>query len=246
MSLKIPITRGDNLDNNEVIEFLDYTLLEHHIDDNDIINFCKKANMYRPATVCIFPEKIKIAKEILNPNISITAVAGNFPEGSHDKEKIGKDILTAINLGADEIDVVLEPRNTDDYPNEIELRKLEQMRKAAKGKVLKVIIETPLLTERKKRAVARMALAVGVDFVKTCTGKRGICTEEDVKILSYELMRHELTFKEKLGMKISGGIKDKDTVMKFMKIINEEDSTIIPQKRLRIGASSLIDKLVTI
>jgi len=63
---------------------------------------------------------------------------------------------------------------------------------------------------------------------------------------SYELMRHELTFKEKLGMKISGGIKDKDTVMKFMKIINEEDSTIIPQKRLRIGASSLIDKLVTI
>jgi deoxyribose-phosphate aldolase len=246
VNLRIPITRGDNLDENEVIRCLDYTLLEDHIDDEEIINFCKKANMYQPATVCIFPEKIRIAKRILDPNIPITAVAGNFPIGSHDGEKIGKDIMAAINLGADEIDVVLEPRNTEDFPNEIELNKLKRMRSAAKGKVLKVIIETPLLNERKKRSVTRMALAVGVDFVKTCTGKRGSCTEEDVKILSYELMRHELTFNEKLGMKISGGIKDKDTVMKFIGIINDEDSTIIPQKRFRIGASSLIDKLVTI
>ena len=91
-----------------------------------------------------------------------------------------------------------------------------------------------------------MALAVGVDFVKTCTGKRGNCTEEDVKILSYELMRHELTFGEKLGMKISGGISDRKTVMRFMELISNEDNGIISGKRIRIGTSSLIDNLDTI
>jgi deoxyribose-phosphate aldolase len=59
-------------------------------------------------------------------------------------------------------------------------------------------------------------------------------------------MRHELTFGEKLGMKISGGIKDKNAVMRFMRVINEEDEGIISEKRLRIGASSLIDNLETI
>jgi deoxyribose-phosphate aldolase len=58
-------------------------------------------------------------------------------------------------------------------------------------------------------------------------------------------MRHELTFNEKLGMKVSGGIKDKKTVMEFIDIINKEDKNIILEKRFRIGTSSLIDKLLT-
>ena len=120
------------------------------------------------------------------------------------------------------------------------------MRNASKGKILKVIIETPLLSERKIRAITRMALAVGIDFVKTCTGKRGSCTEEDVKILSYELMRHELTFKEKLGMKISGGINDRDKAIKFIQLIEQQDKAIINWKRFRIGATTLMDNLTTI
>ena len=120
------------------------------------------------------------------------------------------------------------------------------MREASEGKILKVIIETPLLTERKIRAVTRMSLAVGVDFVKTCTGKRGECKESDVDILSYELMRHELTFKECLGMKISGGIGDKMKLMRFIELIRKNDSEIINEKRLRVGSSSLIENLITI
>lgn len=234
------------MENSEVIRFLDYTLLDHQISEDELREFCQKANTYRPAAICIFPEHIRIAKEVIDSNIPIAVVVGGFPIGNNNCEEIESNIISAINLGADEIDIVLEPRNSEDYPNEIELEKLMIMRNSAQGKILKVIIETPLLNERKIRAITRMALAVGVDFVKTCTGKRGPCTEEDVKILSYELMRHELTFQEKFGMKISGGIKDKGTVMKFMELINQEDKTIISQKRLRIGASSLIDKLITI
>jgi deoxyribose-phosphate aldolase len=171
---------------------------------------------------------------------------GGFPKGSSNCEEIVKEIRSAIELGADEIDIVLEPREEDDYPNELELEKLVAMREASEGKILKVIIETPLLTERKIRAVTRMSLAVGVDFVKTCTGKRGECKESDVDILSYELMRHELTFKECLGMKISGGIGDKMKLMRFIELIRKNDSEIINEKRLRVGSSSLIENLITI
>ena len=171
---------------------------------------------------------------------------GGFPIGDVDCDEIRKEISNAITLGADEIDIVLEPRDDENFPNQIELEKLIAMREATQDKILKVIIETPLLTERKIRAVARMALAVGVDFVKTCTGKRGDCKEIDVEILTYELMRHELTFGQSLGMKISGGISSKERAMKFFQIISEMDEKIIHGKRLRIGSSSLIENLPTI
>ena len=229
-----------------MIGFIDYTLLDEQVSNDDLRIFCEKARVYHPATVCIFPDKIQRVREILGEDIRITAVVGGFPIGSNDNEEIRKEIISAINLGADEIDIIIEPRESEDYPNEIELEKLVMIREASNGNILKVIIETPLLSEKKIRAITRMALAVGIDFVKTCTGRRGSCTEDVVKILSYELMRHELTFGEKLGMKISGGIKDKDTVMRLMKVINDEDKGIIPEKRLRIGASSLIDNLKTI
>ena len=229
-----------------MIGFIDYTLLDEQVSNDDLRIFCEKARVYHPATVCIFPDKIQRVREILGEDIRITAVVGGFPIGSNDNEEIRKEIISAINLGADEIDIIIEPRESEDYPNEIELEKLVMIREASNGNILKVIIETPLLSEKKIRAITRMALAVGIDFVKTCTGRRGSCTEDVVKILSYELMRHELTFGEKLGMKISGGIKDKDTVMRLMKLINDEDKGIIPEKRLRIGASSLIDNLKTI
>jgi deoxyribose-phosphate aldolase len=233
------------LNSEEVIKFIDYTLLDPHITDQEIEEFCNKARTYLPAAICIFPEKIRVAKKILGSEIPVAALVGSFPVGSNDCNEIKREIISAINLGADEIDIVIEPRDTDDYPNENELERLIAMRNTSKGKILKVIIETPLLNERKIRAITRMALATGVDFVKTCTGKRGSCSAEDVKIISYELMRHELTFNEKLGMKISGGIKDKKTVMEFIDIINKEDKNIILEKRFRIGTSSLIDKLLT-
>jgi len=233
------------LNSEEVIKFIDYTLLDHYISDKEVEDFCNKARSYSPAAICIFPEKIHIAKKILGTEIPIAAVVGSFPVGSNDCNDIKREIISAINLGADEIDIVIEPREEDNYPNEKELEKLILMRNISRGKILKVIIETPLLNERKIRAITRMALAVGVDFVKTCTGKRGSCSADDVKIISYELMRHELTFNEKLGMKISGGIKDKTTIMEFIDIINKEDKNIIIEKRFRVGASSLIDKLLT-
>tara|TARA_B100000427_G_scaffold234158_1_gene197220 strand:+ start:32544 stop:33278 length:735 start_codon:yes stop_codon:yes gene_type:complete len=237
---------GDFLKNDEIIKLIDFTLLKREKTNEELMKFLFKAKEYQPQAVCIFPEDIPYAKEILDSSISIAVVVGGFPEGSSNCEEIVEEIRMAIKLGADEIDIVLEPREDDNYPNEIELEKLVTMREASEGKILKVIIETPLLTERKIRAITRMSLAVGIDFVKTCTGKRGGCKERDVDILSYELMRHELTFKECLGMKISGGISEKHKLMRFIELIRKNDSKIIDEKRLRVGSSSLIENLVTI
>ena len=234
------------MENDEIIGLIDFTLLKQEMKDDELEKFLLKAKKIHPKAICIFPEDIPSAKEILGSSVPIAAVVGGFPKGSSNCEEIVKEIRSAIELGADEIDIVLEPREEDDYPNELELEKLVAMREASEGKILKVIIETPLLTERKIRAVTRMSLAVGVDFVKTCTGKRGECKERVVDILSYELMRHELTFKECLGMKISGGISEKKKLMKFIELIRTNDSKIIDKKRLRVGSSSLIGNLVTI
>ena len=66
-------------------------------------------------------------------------------------------------------------------------------------KTLKVIIETPLMDEHSIRATSRLAMASGADFVKTCTGKRGDCTDEDARILSMEANRHLVTMGERKG-----------------------------------------------
>ena len=95
------------------------------------------------------------------------------------------------------------------------------------------------------RSVARMALAAGVDFIKTCTGKRGGCSDDAAAIFAYEVMRHERAFGEKLGVKISGGIGNMDDVNRLTSIVNQKDPSIIKDgsRRFRIGASSLLDSI---
>ena len=132
-----------------MIGFIDYTLLDEQVSNDDLRIFCEKARVYHPATVCIFPDKIQRVREILGEDIRITAVVGGFPIGSNDNEEIRKEIISAINLGADEIDIIIEPRESEDYPNEIELEKLVMIREASNGNILKVIIETPYLVRKK-------------------------------------------------------------------------------------------------
>jgi deoxyribose-phosphate aldolase len=102
------------LNSEEVIKFIDYTLLDPQTQDQEIEEFCNKAKTYLPAAICIFPEKIRVAKKILGSEIPVAAVVGSFPVGSNDCDEIKREIISAINLGADEIDIVIEPRDTDD------------------------------------------------------------------------------------------------------------------------------------
>lgn len=232
------------MDARGVLDLLDLTLLDHNASEADLDALCERANEHRPAAVCVFSEHITHVRSRLDDSIPVAAVAAGFPLGESDPAAASEAIRAAVQAGADEIDCVLEPREAEDFPHEPELAVLIAMREASAGCVLKVIIETPLLDERSMRATARMALAAGADFVKSCTGKRGGCSDEAAEILAFEVMRHGITMGSHPGVKLSGGISTLDDVERLLELVNSEDPTIEGAGRLRIGASSLLDELI--
>ena len=232
------------MDARGVLDLLDLTLLDHNASEADLDALCERANEYRPAAVCVFSEHIAHVRARLDDDIPVAAVAAGFPVGESDPAAVSEAIRAAVLAGAGEIDCVLEPREAEDFPHEPELAVLIAMREASAGCVLKVIIETPLLDERSMRATARMVLAAGADFVKSCTGKRGGCSDEAAGILAFEVMRHGVTMGSRRGIKLSGGISTLEDVERLLRLVNSEDSTIEGPERLRIGASSLLDELI--
>ncbi len=229
----------------DIVECLDFTLLDHGASEAQLAEFLARANAARVGAVCVFAEHATLVRERLDAGIQLAVVAGGFPVGSAGVEEIRAAVAAAAAADVNEIDVVLEPRQAEDFPNEEDLARLDAMREAAGECVLKVILETPLLEERPMRAAARMALAAGADFIKTCTGKRGACSDDAAAIFAYEVMRHERAFGEKRGVKLSGGIRTREDVERFTTLVNEQDPSIISTgaSRFRIGASSLLDSL---
>ena len=138
----------------------------------------------------------------------------------------------------------MEPNDDPSFPGQSELAKLIAMREASQGLILKVILEAPLLDERRLRAVTRMALAAGADFVKSCTGKRGECSDEAAAIMAEEVSRHCLSFEGSPGVKVSGGISKREDAERLISIVEGRDGSITGKGRMRIGASSLIQDLV--
>ncbi len=232
------------MDARGVLDLLDLTLLDHNASEADLDMLCEKANEHRPAAVCVFAEHVSHVRGRLDGGIPVSAVAAGFPVGERNPAAASEAIRAAVQDGADEIDCVLEPREAEGFPGEPELAMLIAMREASAGCVLKVIIETPLLDERSMRATARMALAAGADFVKSCTGKRGGCSDEVAEILAFEIMRHGITMGSHPGVKLSGGISTLEDVERLLGLVNSEDPSIEGAGRLRIGASSLLDELI--
>ena len=232
------------MDARGVLDLLDLTLLDHTASQADLDALCERANEHRPAAVCVFSEHVAHVRSRLDSGIPVAAVAAGFPVGESDPAAASEAIHAAVLAGAAEIDCVLEPREDEDFPGEPDLAMLIAMREASAGCVLKVIIETPMLDERSMRATARMVLAAGADFVKSCTGKRGGCSDEAAGILAFEVMRHGVTMGSRRGIKLSGGIRTLSDVERILGSVENEDPTIKGSDRLRIGASSLLDELV--
>ena len=231
------------MDARGALDILDLTLLDRGASESDLDELCTLANLHRPASVCVFSEHVAYVAERLD-GVSISAVAAGFPVGSDAPEEVVGSIRQAIAAGASEIDCVLEPRGDVSFPGQVEQAMLIAMREASAECVLKVIIETPLLDNRGMRACTRLVLAAGADFVKTCTGKRGECSDEAARILAFEVMRHGVTMGSRPGVKLSGGIGSLEDVNRLVEIVSSEDSSIQGPGRLRIGASSLLHELI--
>ena len=230
--------------NGDIIGILDLTLLDRGASEEDLVRLCERAVAHRVAAVCVFSEHVRFVRDLLPEEVRVASVVGGFPVGWRDPVKVSKAITEAIDFGTDEIDCVLEPQLHDGFPGESELALLLAMREASGDKILKVIIETPLLDEHSIRATSRLAMASGADFVKTCTGKRGDCTDEDARILSMEANRHLVTMGERKGVKISGGIRKTEDARRMLSIMQKEGISTGNPNESRIGASSLLDDLI--
>ena len=188
--------------NMAIQRFIDHTLLAADATKEKIEKLCKEALEYHFASVCVNSCWVKLASEILSgSDVAVCTVVG-FPLGAMDTESKAYEAEKAVADGADEIDMVINIGYLKSGMTSEVLEDIKAVRKATEGKVLKVIIETCLLSDDEKRTACELSAEAGADFVKTSTGfSTGGATEHDVA-----LMRSVVG--DKLGVKASGGIRD--------------------------------------
>ena len=157
------------MDINEILSKVDHTVLSVTATNDDIISLCDDAKKYKTASVCIAPSFVKQAAEYLQGEIPVCTVIG-FPNGYNTTETKCFETAEAVKNGADEIDMVinigdLKAKNYDKILKEINL-----VKNSCGGRILKVIIETCLLTEEEKIKMCEIVSQSDADFIKTSTG----------------------------------------------------------------------------
>ncbi len=191
-------------------KYIDHTILKAIARPSDIKQLCKEAKEYNFYAVCVNGCYVKLAKqELADSDIKVAAVIG-FPLGSMSTEAKVAETQICINDGADEIDMVINVGMLQSGNNDFVEGEIHAIKNTCGNKILKVIIETCYLTEEEKRTACKLAMEAGADFVKTSTGfGTGGATLEDVKLMK-EVVG------DKLKIKASGGIRDKETAKKFI------------------------------
>lgn len=184
---------------SEILKKVDHTVLGQAATWDDIKALCDDGIKYECASVCIAPSFVKRAKEYVKDKLRICTVIG-FPNGYSTTAVKCFETEDAVKNGADEIDMVinigmLKEKRYDDILNEI-----KAIKKSCNGKLLKVIIETCLLTDEEKIKMCEIVSASGADYIKTSTGfSTGGATKEDVKLFAENVAPH-------LKIKAAGGI----------------------------------------
>ncbi|MBE6747494.1 MAG: deoxyribose-phosphate aldolase [Ruminococcaceae bacterium] len=194
-----------------ILAKVDHTVLGQASTWSDIKALCDDGIKYGCASVCIPPSYVKQAKEYVGESLKICTVIG-FPNGYNTTAVKCFETEEAVKNGADEIDMVinigmLRDKRYDDVLNEI-----KEIRKSCEGKLLKVIIETCLLTEEEKVKMCEIVSASGADYIKTSTGfSTGGATPEDIKLFAQNVAPH-------LKIKAAGGISSIEDAENFIKL----------------------------
>lgn len=208
----------------DIAKFIDHTILKPETRKEDVIKVCNEAKECGFYSVCVNPYYVPLAKkELEGSDVKITSVVG-FPLGATTKEVKAFEAKKAVKSGADEIDMVINIAALKNREYDIVKEDIKAVVDAIKDKaILKVIIETCLLTEEEKIKACQISKEAGAHFVKTSTGfSTGGATVHDIK-----LMRD--TVGTDMGVKASGGIRDRDKALQM-----------IEAGANRIGASSSV------
>ena len=190
-----------------IARMIDHTLLKPDATASDIRALCDQAREHHFWSVCVHGSRVALAASLLeDSDVKVAAVVG-FPLGATDGDVKRFEAETIIDLGAQELDVVLNIGRLKDGEDRAVLRELRDIVEAAEGIPIKVILETCLLTESEKHRACSLVVESGAQFVKTSTGfGSGGATLGDI-----QLMRSLVG--PKFGVKASGGIRDSLTAL---------------------------------
>lgn len=210
------------INKNEILSKVDHTFLKQTATWNDIKELCDDAIRYNTASVCIPPSFVKKAKEYVNEKMKVCTVIG-FPNGYNTTDVKVFETKDAIKNGADEIDMVINIGMLKEKEYDAILNEINEIKKACGDKILKVIIETCLLTEEEKIKMCDIVSNSNADFIKTSTGfSTAGATIEDIKLFKKHI-------KNDKKIKAAGGISSFEDAERFI----EEGAS-------RLGTSRLV------
>ncbi|MBD7996045.1 deoxyribose-phosphate aldolase [Arthrobacter sp. Sa2CUA1] len=214
---------GETPQTSDLASYIDHTLLKPDASREDILRVCDEAAEYRFKSVCVNPVWVSTVHTALKDTGVDTCSVVGFPLGATTTEVKVFEAQGALQDGADEIDMVIDIAAARRGDRDALVRDIASVAEAVHeaGGILKVIIETALLTDEQKVLACEASVEAGADFVKTSTGfNGGGATAEDVA-----LMRR--TVGPELGVKASGGVRSREDAL-----------TMIDAGATRIGASS--------
>ena len=197
------------MEREKIFAAVDHTLLAQTATWDEIKVICDDAIKYQTASVCIPPSYVKQAKDYVNGKMAICTVIG-FPNGYNTTAVKEFETKDAIANGADEIDMVINIGWAKDKKFDAIENEIRTLKKACGSKILKVIIETCLLTDEEKIEMCKRVTAAGADFIKTSTGfSKAGATFEDIELFSKNIGAG-------VKMKAAGGISSFDDAEKFI------------------------------
>lgn len=199
------------MDINKILSVCDHTLLLQGATWDEIKNLCDDAMKYKTASVCIPPCYVKPAKEYVGNNMKVCTVIG-FPNGNMTTATKVFETKDAIANGADEIDMVINVGMLKAKDYDYLLNEIVEIKKACADKILKVIIETCLLTDEEKIKMCEIVTASGADFIKTSTGfSTAGATFADIELFAKHVGPN-------VKIKAAGGISSLEDAEKFMNL----------------------------
>jgi deoxyribose-phosphate aldolase len=206
----------------EILSKCDHTLLAQGATWAEIKAICDDGIKYGTASVCIPASYVKEAKEYVGDRLAICTVIG-FPNGYSTTETKCFECADAVMNGADEIDMVVNIGWIKDQKYDAILEEIRSIKNSCRGKLLKVIIETCLLTTEEKIKMCEVVSASGADYIKTSTGfSTGGATPEDIALFRDHVAPH-------VKIKAAGGISSL-----------EDAETMVSLGASRLGTSRIV------
>lgn len=199
------------MDKNEILARVDHTLLAQNAKWEEIKAILDDAVKYGCASACIPPCYVKKAAEYVGGRLAICTVIG-FPNGNCTTEVKAFETKNAVENGASEIDMVINIGALKDGLYDFVEDEIKSVHKACEGKLLKVIIETCLLTEEEKIKMCEIVTSAGAEFIKTSTGfSKGGATFEDIDLMKKHVGKN-------VKIKAAGGISSFEDAEKFISL----------------------------